>query len=95
MRREFVAAFSDDSESAINALAARLDALPNVAWCHYMKGLWQIVDRDGTMNPSDFRSEFRELLPNSHVIVFEIQPGSLWSGWVPTGMAKWITDNWQ
>lgn len=95
MKREFVLVVNDDSPAAVKTTAESLSELSGVVWCHYIKGLWQIVDGDGTLTATKIQEHIREALPDTLIMVFQIQPGSGWSGWVPQKMAKWIKDNWE
>jgi hypothetical protein len=96
MKRQFVAVMDTDSTAAFNAMVEMFKTLPRVGWCKYMKGLWQIIDVEGVLTAGDLRGQIREALPaDTMVIVFEIKPGSDWSGWVPPKMAKWIKNNWE
>jgi|GEM_PF-5311666 len=95
MKQQFVVAVNDDSTVAFNATVKKLNTLPGVGWCHYMKGLWQITDADGVLTPAELLREIREALPDTMVIVFEIKTGSTWNGWVPQKMVDWIEENWE
>ena len=94
MKRQFVLIVDDDSTPGFNATVKKLETLPGVGWCHYMKGLWQIIDISGHLTPETLRKEIQEAVPDTMVIAFEITAGSKWSGWVPEKMADWIENNW-
>lgn len=70
-----------------------------VAWWHYLKTTWLIVDSRGSLSAKDLRTKAYEIF-GTQVLVIEIQEnGDTWSGHgfsnTTRNMFTWIHENWK
>ena len=52
-------------------------------WWHYVEGLWFTVDHSGMQTAEQIRDAVRNITGNKWLIVQELGPGGIWSGYGP------------
>jgi len=96
MKRRYIVAVSglstDDEEKFLEFIKEK-----KLAWWHWIKGFWLIVDRRGQVNVTMLRDQLRRLASSRRGLVLEIPKDVTWAGFGPVkeGMFEWIKKTWK
>lgn len=95
MRRRFLISMNEEPQASVAKMIALLNAMgDSIAWWHYIKGTWLVVDPKGEITAEQIRNRIREAFPDVNHMVFEVPLGGTWNGFGPPKMQKWLEESW-
>lgn len=97
MKRKYVIGVSPLTKAQEETFVSYLrDA--KVAWWHWIKGMWLVSDRRGSLSASVIRDKLREISNGTRCMVMEVTDKTPWAGAGPKvgdkNMFKWMRETW-
>ena len=94
MSSRFVLVVDSASQDEQDKISIYLQTEKSVGYWHWFRDLWLITDPTGKWSVSSIRDKVREILPNKHTIVFQVESGTNWAGFGINERFKWLLDYW-
>lgn len=97
MTRKFAVGVSVMTKAQEEAFVSYLKER-RVAWWHWIKGMWLVVDRRDSLSAKEIRDKLKEISHGGRSLVMEVGDGSAWAGSGPKldgkSMFKWMHETW-
>ncbi|MGA2645754.1 MAG: hypothetical protein ABSF15_13660 [Candidatus Sulfotelmatobacter sp.] len=98
MKKRFVVGLASSTPQQEEAFKESL--LP-LAWWHWVKTMWLIIDEDGILTAADLRDKVKECYPGVFSMVLELRSDGTdtWAGFGPKSEQKnmftWMKNVWK